>query len=527
MNALSTLAAQSWVERLGFTLLHFLWQGALIAAAYAIVRRAAPAPRTRYAAASGSMLAMALAPLLTFLLIGPAAVPSAAGSAAASAAAATWNITGPAPGASTFGQSALPWVVAIWLAGVVVFTFRLTAGWAVAVRLRSAGSRPAPPEWQETLDRLIARLGVSRPVRLLVSPLVEVPIVVGWLRPIVLAPVGILAGLPSDQVEALLAHELAHIARHDYLVNVFQGIVEAVLFYHPVVWWISAQIRAERELCCDDLAVKASGDALTYARALAELESQRPVHVQAALAATGGSLRDRIRRLLDPSPAASHILPRPAIGIALAVLLVAGAGTALMRGSPQREPATVELSSVWTDTVKLGDMQRSVRGLGILLKGGAVTLRVAESQAKDIQPGQAVSIDFQGPTRYDIPGRVVQVGTEVFNGTVAVDAQITGQLPDKVPQPAMVDGRIDIERLNNVLYVGRPVFAAAESRVTIFRLEPDGKSAVRVPVQFGRTSVNTIEVRSGLQPGDQIILSDMSEFDGEGRIAIQGEPRRP
>src|SRR6185295_2411884 len=126
---------------------------------------------------------------------------------------------------------------------------------------------------------------------------VQAPTVVGWLRPVVLVPVGALAGLPADQVEALLLHELAHIRRHDYLVNILQNVAESLLFYHPAVWWISGHIRAERELCCDDMAVFVCGDSLSYARALAQLESFRPAQVS-ALAANGGSLADRIARLL-------------------------------------------------------------------------------------------------------------------------------------------------------------------------------------------------------------------------------------
>ena len=195
----------------------------------------------------------------------------------------------------------LLWVVMVWLAGAVVFWVRLAGGWVVAARMRSMLVRRAPPEWQEILRRLGARIGLSRPVRLLVSALVQVPTVVGWLRPVVLVPVGALSGLPAEHLEALLLHELAHIRRHDYLVNILQSVAEALLFYHPAVWWVSGHIRAERELCCDDVAVSVSGDALTYARALAQLESYRPAHLSAAVAANGGSLSDRIARLLGQS----------------------------------------------------------------------------------------------------------------------------------------------------------------------------------------------------------------------------------
>ncbi len=214
-------------------------------------------------------------------------------------------------------------MVALWLLGVLAFSIRLFGGWRFTARLRST-AHPAPAEWQQTLER---------PVRLLVSSLVDVPTVVGWLRPVILVPVEFLTGLSVEHITALLAHEIAHIRRHDYLASVLQSIAEAVLFYHPGVWWISEQIRAERELCCDDLAVAASGDALTYARALAELESQQPSRLTPALAANGGSLVNRIRRLIEPAHAIADSLPGPGAAWAMILLWAAGVGVTTIHGA--------------------------------------------------------------------------------------------------------------------------------------------------------------------------------------------------
>jgi len=147
-------------------------------------------------------------------------------------------------------------------------------------------------------------------------------------------PVEALAGVPLEQVRALLAHELAHIRRYDYLVNVLQSIVETMLFYHPAVWWVSQQIRAEREVCCDDLAVAATGDLLVYATALADMDSRRSGRLRAALAANGGSLVRRIRRLTGGSPAGSHDLPGPGTAWALSLLWLAGVGAAMLHSAP-------------------------------------------------------------------------------------------------------------------------------------------------------------------------------------------------
>ncbi len=147
-------------------------------------------------------------------------------------------------------------------------------------------------------DGCSIRLGIHRAVRLMQSTLVEVPTVIGWLRPVVLIPVSCLTGLSTAQVEAIFCHELAHVRRHDYLVSVIQSVVEALLFYHPAVWWVSKQLRRERECCCDELAVGHGGDVLAYARALSYLEERRASFPEFALGANGGVLSMRIKRLL-------------------------------------------------------------------------------------------------------------------------------------------------------------------------------------------------------------------------------------
>jgi GWxTD domain-containing protein len=152
-----------------------------------------------------------------------------------------------------------------------------------------------------------------------------VPAVIGFLKPVILVPAGLLAGLPAEQLEGILAHELAHIRRCDYLVNLAQSLVEGLLYYHPAVWWVSSVVRAERENCCDDVAVAVSGDARGYAAALANLEESRWTAPETALAASGGDLMKRIRRLLEPKEG-----PRPAGAPVLgAAVLIVGLGVAL------------------------------------------------------------------------------------------------------------------------------------------------------------------------------------------------------
>jgi GWxTD domain-containing protein len=325
--------SQFWVQRLGWTLLHFLWQGTAIVVVYAMLRRMLGTllgAQGRYALACLALAAMTVAPPLTFVLI-----RDARGSAG-------WTLS------AAESQRLLPVVVAIWLLGVLAFSIRLFGGWRFAARLRST-AHPAPAEWQPTLERIAAQVDVplSR-ARLLVSSLVSVPTVIGWLRPAILVPFESLTGLSFEYITALLAHEMAHIRRHDYLASVLQSIAEAVLFYHPAVWWISGQIRAEREMCCDDLAVAASGDVLTYARALAELESRQPSRLAPVLAANGGSLANRIRRLIEPTHASSDSLPGPGAAWAMTLLWLAGVGVAAVHGAqtPPPPPVVVTLPAL-------------------------------------------------------------------------------------------------------------------------------------------------------------------------------------
>jgi hypothetical protein len=217
----------------------------------------------------------------------------------------------------------------VWLAGVTILTLRLFTGWIWVQRLRTHGVYAVQPAWERILVRLSRQLHISRTITLLESTRVDVPTVIGWLKPVVLMPMSALGALSPAQLEAILAHELAHIRRHDYLVNLLQTLVETLLFYHPAVWWVSRRIRIERENCCDDLAVSLCGDPVAYANALADLESLRssipPLGRldRMAMAATGGSLLQRVRRLLGAPT--SHTGRGPAwLAASVALLVVAG-----------------------------------------------------------------------------------------------------------------------------------------------------------------------------------------------------------
>ena len=145
-------------------------------------------------------------------------------------------------------------------------------------------------------------------------------------------------------------------------------------------------------------------------------------------------------------------------------------------------------------------------------------LKIAETQAKDIQLGQPASVDTHNGV---IPGHVVRIDPSVVNGTVSVDVALDGKLPQGARPDLSVDGTIDLEKMENVLYVGRPAFGQEQSTVGMFKLEPDASNAVRAQVKLGRSSVNTVEILQGLKEGDQVILSDMSRWDSFDRVRLE------
>ncbi|HEY2093837.1 MAG TPA: M56 family metallopeptidase [Thermoanaerobaculia bacterium] len=296
-------------QSIGWALLHLVWQGAIVAAILAAAL-ALMGRRTANARYAISCAALALLPILAAItawrayeepplpLEGGAAILRAqtlpldvAKAAAVHATRATLRSFG------EIAHDALPNVVLLWLVGVTVLSIRLVVSWSRIKKL-ALTAEPASETWQRTLARLASGLALQRGVAILESAAVEVPTVIGWLKPLILLPLSTISALKPEEIEMLLAHELAHIRRHDFFVNLMQTAVETLMFYHPAVWWMSHRIRVEREHCCDDMAIETCGSALRYARALTHLEELRAHQTELALAANGGSLLTRIRRLV-------------------------------------------------------------------------------------------------------------------------------------------------------------------------------------------------------------------------------------
>ncbi len=337
MNLFQTFLASPIAGGIGWTLVYSLWEGALISVVFGAALVGFRSPRARYAAACGAMLAMiaCFTATLTWTMLAHAQALWPSGRAAVPAWRVLATTTTPVQWQVRLAMVA-PWLALFWIVGVSLMYAERIAGCVLARRLQRRGVCCASGYWQDEVARLSARLRISRPVKLLESCLTDVPMVLGHFRPLILMPVGLLAGIPPVQVEAALLHELAHIRRCDYLMNLLQRFTGGLFFYHPAVWWFSRVMRVECENCCDDLAVSISGDAYEYAAALGTLEQNRVNGRVPAMVATGGNLSKRIRRLLSPKPNGA-LAPLLVAGILLALAPVVWASMAkpmLRRDAP-------------------------------------------------------------------------------------------------------------------------------------------------------------------------------------------------
>jgi D-alanyl-D-alanine endopeptidase (penicillin-binding protein 7) len=335
------MSGPALIAAFGWTLVHFVWQGALLGCVVAVLltllRNARP--ETRYALACAGLLLCLVWPAVDLALLlqtgtgagGNRLLPGSAGAAMA----------GPdADGLLSWLGHNLGWIVALWAACAGALGLRMAAGllWIG----RAARLQACDPAWQERLSRLAERCGLGREVRLRVVDGLASPITAGWWRPVVLVPASLIAGMPPQLLEALLAHELGHVRRHDYLVNLLQNVIETLLFYHPAVWWLSRRIRAEREQIADDFAARHLGEPRRLALALSELEKLQFSSHHLAQAANGGDLMARIRRLLRPDVQALNWKAAiPVLGLAVVCAASAHAPSSQRAAAPAVTPAAV------------------------------------------------------------------------------------------------------------------------------------------------------------------------------------------
>lgn len=352
---------------------------------YAVARTILPRGNPRYLAAMAAMIFLAILPILTgwheFRVLAQPVdlgnVVVAGGSRLAPPAAAATQ-----PGWLAPLRIALPWLVLAWGCGVAFLAMRVIRQWRGSRAIVCAAE--ALPAWQERARRLRLSLGLRHAVRVLASVRIATPTLVGWVRPVLVVPLAMLARMPTEQVDLILAHELAHLRRLDHLANLFQVVVETLLFYHPVVHWISRDARNERELCCDALALEATGGRRRdFVAALAGLSEFRTGHADLTLAASGGVLVERAWFIAGAVPERRHgQVGMAAIGLALVGVAIA-------------------LAVVWRQDVVQNRIDRVLAVNGAALRHGlgtpvasfpAPVLRDVSAQRPDIAPITLASV---------------------------------------------------------------------------------------------------------------------------------------
>ncbi len=317
----SEMLCSPLAERIVMTLTHFLWQGSAVAAlvlvAGAVVGRDV---RRRYLVSASGLLLLVIFPAVTFLLwnnraVGVAQVVTTTDITSLDALATLESEAGYSAASADVSvgdrplESLSPWLLAGWLIGVTTLSCRLMLGIISVACLKRSGEG-AGESLRNRVRDLCLKLKLRTPA-LRVSKRVTQAMAVGFWRPVIILPAAWLAQLSPECVEAILAHELAHIRRRDLWVNLLQRVVETLLFYHPAVWWLSARLRHQREMCCDELAVSLTGRRVEYASTLELVARRRRSHVAPALAAgIGGNkmaLLNRVRNILGLSPATSSV----------------------------------------------------------------------------------------------------------------------------------------------------------------------------------------------------------------------------
>jgi beta-lactamase regulating signal transducer with metallopeptidase domain len=359
------------VRVVGWTLIHSVWQGAILvavtASALALIPRASA--RTRYAILCVALLTHLTSPIVTAVVITPRAIATAIserglttrqaldsrapqvaspatprGSEAQPSQPSAPSLTARVAELGGSAEQFFPWLAVLWLVGVGVSALRRVGGW-ILLRGLIGRATPAAEPVAARVTALARTMGIHRAVKVLTSTDVTGPFTSGWLRPVIVLPLSMLSGLAPVHIDAIVAHELAHIRRWDYVVAIIQSIALTVLFHHPATWWLDRRLRIEREYCCDDLAVLASRDRVGYVRALAELESQRLGLPSLALAANDGSLQHRVARLLGARGQTAAVGWVPVAAL-LAVVVAAGAVDAASVPAPK--PAAPEQTSAPT-----------------------------------------------------------------------------------------------------------------------------------------------------------------------------------
>ncbi|HET7065310.1 MAG TPA: M56 family metallopeptidase [Rudaea sp.] len=503
MMPFSTQTLLAWVDAVGWSLLHFLWQGAVLGLAYRVLRPLCHGVGARYRLGMLTLSAMLLCPLVTFVYLWP--VPALAPGAAAAlpsidVAAADIGSHAVSGGGGAVLESWLPWLVAIWFVGASAIAIRAFAQWRRLAWLVRNATIPLA-DCAAVLARLRARFGIHRPVRLLGSLGIDTPMLVGWLRPTILLPISMLSGFTPQQIELIIAHELGHVRRWDYLANVLQVVIETILFYHPIVHWISRDVREARESCCDDLVLAlAEGSPVVYASALADLEELRLDTTVAApaLAASGGVLLTRIRRIVGVQAAMHDTLPRTG-GWPVALVLAASLLAVLrLHGLPSLATTLlrVPVASTAAITGNTALLNSAPAVVPVVAPASVASVPVRSSAADDS------AVVVQSPSR----PRIGIASVAFASPRVSNIRESLSPLPT-VPEPAVLTEPSSANAAPPAATTAEPAkIAAVAMPIALQRVQPDYPAREKI-----RGITGKVELQFGLAADGSV--SDVSVLD--------------
>jgi beta-lactamase regulating signal transducer with metallopeptidase domain len=544
------------LRALGWTLLHFLWQGAGLAALFSLAMTIWRSAEARYALAVATLGLMMASPVITFTWLNREAVPavpSGERGALTWAETSTQNATAlsgsvvPAAAARTSQPTAMLWLVESWFLGVVLISLRTAGGLLLIARMRRTEIKPVTSELYEKCLDLQKKMGLERLIRYCQSDRLDAPAVLGWFRPVVLLPVRALTGLTAEQIQAVIAHELAHIRRLDSFVNLFQIAVETVLFYHPAVWWVSQRIRVEREVCSDDRALAISGDRVNYARALTLMEEWRTAPSM-LMAANRGPLAERISRLLglDGASGRTRVAGLGVSLVCLATAVLAGhaflgvAQASLDKGPfSKQEPSGDSVIIVKPAGISTGpeaakpsgtekqtaakpksdkEKQKDQHADGEETKKESYLDAIEAAGFKNLDVDEIIAMRVQGITPEYIKG-IHELGFEPTADEL-VGMKVQGITPDYIREMRTVHSNVTVDEL-----IAMKVEGVTPQYIREFRdmgLDPDPDETVGMKVQ-GVTAEYVRELRAtGLKPGiDELISMKVQGITPEYVKAIQ------
>lgn len=438
--------------------------------------------------------------------------------------------------------------IAVRLAVLVLGLFKLRQFRQISSPL------PVDPDFASSLEQISALVGAR--AELCLSASAVSPVTFGFSRPLILLPERFLRLQPRLQL-AIACHELLHVRRHDWAHHFAEEILSAFLWFHPAVAWLIGRVRLAREQVVDLEVVQITESRKPYLQALLEFTSERgaiaaipapPFLVERQLAQRAALILKEVRmsrkRLMASLATLSGSVALTAVLVAWAFPLkasphsprnplrtaiaqapssdVIGGVIQGVSGGDANEP-TVDSSTLWLATVKRNNMILRVRGLGKLVRADGPTnllarVDFAEVQAVDIKVNQIADVTTKHGV---IGGHVVSVSPHISLGMRSVDVAFDAPLPKEAVADDPIEGTIDVGRIENALVVGRPIHTTANSQVSLFKVIDDGAEAEKVNVRVGRVSVTQIEVAGGLNPGDTIILSDMSQWARFDRVRLQ------